>query len=73
VVALYRKLVVACGFITPTGYISYIATHPDWRGWGIASIILYLLIKVPFWLYFDVVCLIVVSFRRFLITIFVYT
>lgn len=45
VVALYKRLVIGCGFITPQGYISYLFTHPDWRRAGIAKYMLYQLVQ----------------------------
>ncbi|KAI9183101.1 hypothetical protein H9P43_004018 [Blastocladiella emersonii ATCC 22665] len=41
IVAVYRKLVVGCAFITHEGYISYIGVAPGWTGAGIASFMLY--------------------------------
>lgn len=46
VVVLYKRLVIGCGFITPQGYISYILAHPEWKGAGITTFILYNLIMV---------------------------
>jgi ribosomal protein S18 acetylase RimI-like enzyme len=46
VVALYKKTVVGCAFMTPSAYITYIAVHPEWRGAGIATFMLYHLIQV---------------------------
>jgi ribosomal protein S18 acetylase RimI-like enzyme len=45
IVALYKQLVVGCGFITEEGYISYIAVHQEWRGAKIAQFMLYHLIQ----------------------------
>jgi ribosomal protein S18 acetylase RimI-like enzyme len=45
IIALYKRLVVGCGFITPQGYISYLFTHPDWRRSGIGKFMLYQLIQ----------------------------
>eukprot|EP00002_Diphylleia_rotans_P018612 TRINITY_DN3602_c0_g1_i3.p1 TRINITY_DN3602_c0_g1~~TRINITY_DN3602_c0_g1_i3.p1 ORF type:complete len:712 (+),score=93.38 TRINITY_DN3602_c0_g1_i3:79-2214(+) len=45
VVVCYKKLVIGCGLISPTGYISYVAVHPQWRRSGIATQILYFLIR----------------------------
>ena len=50
VVALYKKLVVGCGFLTPDvrvneAYISFFLVHPDWQGCGIGSFMLYHLIQ----------------------------
>jgi ribosomal protein S18 acetylase RimI-like enzyme len=45
VVALYKRLVIGCGFITSQGYISYLFTHPDWRRAGIGKFMLYQLVQ----------------------------
>jgi len=45
IVVCYRRLVVGCAFITPDGYISFIAVHPEWRGMGIATFMIYHLIQ----------------------------
>eukprot|EP01127_Copromyxa_protea_P013759 TRINITY_DN3721_c1_g2_i2.p1 TRINITY_DN3721_c1_g2~~TRINITY_DN3721_c1_g2_i2.p1 ORF type:complete len:260 (+),score=19.90 TRINITY_DN3721_c1_g2_i2:221-1000(+) len=45
VVVLYRRLVIGCGFITPDGYITYVAVDPEWQGIGIGTFILYHLIQ----------------------------
>lgn len=49
-VALYRKLVIGFAFMVPDvkyneAYISFIFTHPEWRGSGIACFMLYHLIQ----------------------------
>eukprot|EP00698_Gefionella_okellyi_P025861 TRINITY_DN963_c0_g1_i3.p1 TRINITY_DN963_c0_g1~~TRINITY_DN963_c0_g1_i3.p1 ORF type:complete len:370 (-),score=70.54 TRINITY_DN963_c0_g1_i3:1226-2335(-) len=44
VVALYRRKVIGCGFVTPTGYLAYIAMHPEWRKNGLGTFMLYHLI-----------------------------
>lgn len=36
--------------MTPDAYISYITVHPDWRGCGIASFMIYYLIQVENWI-----------------------
>ncbi|XP_017015624.2 cysteine-rich protein 2-binding protein [Drosophila takahashii] len=50
VVALYKKLVVGCGFLVPDvgyneAYISFMAVRPSWQRSGIASFMLYHLIQ----------------------------
>ncbi|KAH8419397.1 hypothetical protein KR222_010370 [Zaprionus bogoriensis] len=50
VVALYKKLVVGCGFLVPDvgyneAYISFMAVRPNWQRSGIASFMLYHLIQ----------------------------
>jgi ribosomal protein S18 acetylase RimI-like enzyme len=45
VVALYRKLVIGVGVITPDGYLMYLAVRPYWEGEGIGRMILYWLIR----------------------------
>ncbi|KAH8282831.1 hypothetical protein KR054_010086 [Drosophila jambulina] len=50
VVALYRKLVIGCGFLVPDvgyneAYISFMAVRPNWQRSGIASFMLYHLIQ----------------------------
>jgi len=37
--------VIGCGFITAEAYITYIVVHPEWRGAGIATFMLYHLIQ----------------------------
>lgn len=49
-VVLYKRVVVAFAFLVPDvkhneAYISFIFTHPEWRGAGIASFMLYHLIQ----------------------------
>ncbi|XP_059140207.1 cysteine-rich protein 2-binding protein-like [Physella acuta] len=49
-VVLYRKIVIAFAFMVPDrgyneAYISFIFTHPEWRGAGIATFMLYHLIQ----------------------------
>ncbi|PVD22849.1 hypothetical protein C0Q70_16107 [Pomacea canaliculata] len=49
-VVMYKKLVVAFAFMVPDvkfneAYISFIFTHPEWRGVGIAHFMLYHLIR----------------------------
>ncbi|XP_049849345.1 uncharacterized protein LOC126318447 isoform X2 [Schistocerca gregaria] len=45
VVALYRELVVGCGFVTNFGYITYVCVHPEWQRSGIGTFMLYHLIQ----------------------------
>ncbi|XJO76301.1 hypothetical protein BDV3_006845 [Batrachochytrium dendrobatidis] len=45
IVALYKRLVIGCAFMNPEGYITYLAVLPGWQGCGIASMMLYQLIK----------------------------
>jgi cysteine-rich protein 2-binding protein len=45
VVALCKQLVVGAAFVTPSGYITYIAVRPDWQGLGIGRFMLYRLIE----------------------------
>jgi ribosomal protein S18 acetylase RimI-like enzyme len=45
IVALYRKLVVGVGVITPDGYLMYLAVRPHWEGEGIGRMMLWWLIK----------------------------
>ena len=49
-IVLYRKLVIGFAFMVPDvkyneAYISFIFTHPEWRGAGIAQFMLYHLIQ----------------------------
>ncbi|KAJ1921595.1 hypothetical protein H4219_000633 [Mycoemilia scoparia] len=41
VVALYRRLVVGCAFVTPDAYLTYIAVSSGWEGASIATFMLY--------------------------------
>jgi hypothetical protein len=41
VCALYRNMLVGCGFMTPDAYIIYIAVRNGWRDAGIATFMLY--------------------------------
>ncbi|XP_017052930.2 cysteine-rich protein 2-binding protein [Drosophila ficusphila] len=50
VVALYKKLVIGCGFLVPDvgyneAYISFMAVRPNWQRSRIASVMLYHLIQ----------------------------
>ncbi|TPX35699.1 hypothetical protein SmJEL517_g01863 [Synchytrium microbalum] len=46
IVVMYRRLVVGCAFMTPEGYITYIAVRPGWGGQGLARFMLYYLIQI---------------------------
>ncbi|KNC97342.1 uncharacterized protein SPPG_07270 [Spizellomyces punctatus DAOM BR117] len=46
IVALYKRVVVGCAFMTPEGYISYIAVRPGWGSAGIGRFMLFHLIQV---------------------------
>lgn len=37
IVALYKRLVVGCAFMTPEAYITYIAVLPGWENAGIGQ------------------------------------
>ncbi|KAI9322487.1 hypothetical protein BX666DRAFT_2017105 [Dichotomocladium elegans] len=41
VVALYKRLVVGCAFMTPEAYVTYIAVLPGWDNAGIGQFMLY--------------------------------
>jgi GNAT superfamily N-acetyltransferase len=45
IVAVYRKLVVGLGVITPDGYLMYLAVRPHWEGNGIGRMMLWWLVK----------------------------
>jgi cysteine-rich protein 2-binding protein len=45
IVALYRKLVVGIGVVTPDGYLMYLAVRPHWEGQGLGRMMLWWLIK----------------------------
>ena len=50
-VALYGQLVVGFAFLLPNvshteAYISFVFTHPEWRGAGIGKFLIYHLIQV---------------------------
>ena len=45
VIVCYKRLVVACAFMTPEAYITYVLVHPDWRGAGIGTFMIYHLIQ----------------------------
>ncbi len=44
--ALYRHAVIACAFITPDGYLSYLHVRPDFQGHKIALKLLALLLPI---------------------------
>jgi hypothetical protein len=46
VVVMFGHLVIGAGFITPSGYITYIALHKEWQGYHIGTYMLYHLIMV---------------------------
>ncbi|KAJ1798682.1 hypothetical protein LPJ59_002343 [Coemansia sp. RSA 2399] len=41
VVALHKRLVIGCAFLTPDAYLTYIAVSAGWEGAGIAKFMLY--------------------------------
>ncbi|KAJ2775901.1 hypothetical protein IWQ57_000058 [Coemansia nantahalensis] len=41
VVALYRRRVVGCAFLTPDAYVTYVAVAAGWEGAGIAKYMVY--------------------------------
>jgi GNAT superfamily N-acetyltransferase len=45
IVALYRKLVVGVGVVTPDGYLMYLAVRPHWEGQGLGRMMLWWLVK----------------------------
>ncbi|KAJ3280373.1 Cysteine-rich protein 2-binding protein [Borealophlyctis nickersoniae] len=45
IVALYRRSVIGCAFMTPEGYITYIMVRPGWTGAGVGRFMLYHLIQ----------------------------
>jgi len=45
IVALYRKLVVGVGIITPDGYLMYLAVRPHWEREGLGRMMLWWLVK----------------------------
>jgi len=45
IVALYRKLVVGVGVVTPDGYLMYLAVRPYWEGEGIGKMMLWWLTR----------------------------
>ncbi|KAF9966959.1 Cysteine-rich protein 2-binding protein [Mortierella alpina] len=45
VVVLYRRLVVGCAFMTPEGYITYVAVSAGWEKAGIGQFMLYHLMQ----------------------------
>ncbi|KAL1919337.1 uncharacterized protein VTP21DRAFT_2030 [Calcarisporiella thermophila] len=45
IVALYKRLVIGCAFMTPEGYVTYIAVAPGWDRVGIGQFMLYHLLQ----------------------------
>ncbi|CAG8465038.1 3963_t:CDS:10 [Diversispora eburnea] len=45
VVAMYKRLIIGCGFMTPEAYITYVAVAPGWQKSGIGQFMLYHLIQ----------------------------
>ncbi|KAI8808747.1 hypothetical protein BJ742DRAFT_771802 [Cladochytrium replicatum] len=45
IVAMWRKIVVGCAFMTPDGYITYITVRHGWQNAGIARVMIYYLIQ----------------------------
>ncbi|ORX90694.1 hypothetical protein K493DRAFT_287755 [Basidiobolus meristosporus CBS 931.73] len=45
IVALYKRMVIGCAFMTPDAYITYIAVDRGWEGAGIGKFMLYHLIQ----------------------------
>ncbi|GBB93876.1 hypothetical protein RclHR1_22440003 [Rhizophagus clarus] len=45
IVAMYKRLIIGCGFMTPEAYITYIAVAPGWEKSGIGQFMLYHLIQ----------------------------
>ncbi|KAG0038044.1 Cysteine-rich protein 2-binding protein [Podila clonocystis] len=45
VVVLYKRLVVGCAFMTPEGYITYVAVSAGWEKAGIGQVMLYHLMQ----------------------------
>ncbi|KAF9209204.1 Cysteine-rich protein 2-binding protein [Haplosporangium sp. Z 27] len=45
VIVLYKRLVVGCAFMTPEGYITYVAVSAGWEKAGIGQFMLYHLIQ----------------------------
>ncbi|KAF9192496.1 Cysteine-rich protein 2-binding protein, partial [Haplosporangium sp. Z 11] len=45
VVVLYKRLVVGCAFMTPEGYITYVAVSAGWEKAGIGQFMLYFLMQ----------------------------
>jgi ribosomal protein S18 acetylase RimI-like enzyme len=54
---MFGAMVVGAGFITPSGYITYIALHKEWQGYHIGGYMLYHLMMVrlsaEFWISSD--------------------
>ncbi|KAG0247433.1 Cysteine-rich protein 2-binding protein, partial [Mortierella polycephala] len=45
VVVLYKRLVVGCAFMTPEGYVTYVAVSAGWEKAGIGQFMLYYLMQ----------------------------
>ncbi|ORX77288.1 hypothetical protein BCR32DRAFT_295708 [Anaeromyces robustus] len=45
IIAMYKRLIIGCAFITPEAYITYIYVRPDWGNSGIGKFMLYYLIQ----------------------------
>lgn len=45
VIALYKRNVIGCAFLTPDAYLSYIAVSAGWEGAGVARYMLYHLVQ----------------------------
>ncbi|KAJ3092877.1 Exocyst complex component 7 [Quaeritorhiza haematococci] len=45
IVALYKRVIVGCAFMTPECYVTYIMVRPGWNGAGIGRFMLYYLIQ----------------------------
>ncbi|PVU90205.1 hypothetical protein BB561_004985 [Smittium simulii] len=45
IIALYKRTVVGCAFLTPDAYLNYIAVLPGWERIGVASFMLFYLIQ----------------------------
>ena len=45
IIALYKRLVIGCGFVTPAGYVTYLAVSAGWEKSGIGKFMLYWLIQ----------------------------
>jgi hypothetical protein len=45
IVALYRKLVIGTGILTPDGYLMYLAVRPYWDAAGIGRMMLWWLVR----------------------------
>jgi len=45
VVVLYKRLVVGCAFMTPEGYITYVAVSAGWEKAGIGQYVSWILLS----------------------------